>query len=252
MRNDVPLKNLTPDTKLSEIISINGEAKALLDSIGLNPLDHQDETLRSVCQQKKWSEVEVLEWVKKHSNGLQENDRPDLDKSAPNSSDQLTEWADYLEEQFINPVTNVLNEIDSNFPRVHKIHGNQYPWLKNMQWYYDKFSKGLRMFYKFEEKKFLPVVKALQNGRATTITHGTTQKLEKCFQIIERDHDRLSRLLKTIRKKGNSFENPELACSTLCIMNENFKALEEKLKEQFEFETKQLLPRVKQELSNKR
>ncbi|MDZ7716809.1 MAG: hypothetical protein U5J95_11410 [Balneolaceae bacterium] len=251
MNNVKTLTKLTADATLSEIATVNGEAKELLASIGLNPLDHQDETLRSVCQQKKWSEEEVLKWVKRHANGDSEKLPDGNGKSIPTSGESLLDWVEYLEEQFLNPINNLLKEINENFPRVQKIHGNQYNWLKNMQWYYDKFSEGLRMYYQFEQQKFFPAVKTLANGRSTSIKHGSIQKLKRCLTIAERDQKRLSRLLKTIRRKGNDFESPDLACSTLCIMNENFKALEEKLTEQFKFEDQRLIPRIMKELKNK-
>ncbi len=245
------LKELTPEAKLSEIIAVNNGAKELLASIGLKPLEHQDETLRSVCQQQKWSEVEVLEWVKKHSSSWGENSQEDTNKIAPDSTDVLSYWVDYLADQFLNPINNLLKEINANFPRVYKIHANQYPWLKNMQWHYEKFREGLRMYYKFEDEKFLPMTKKLASSRSATITHGTIRQLEKCFVIVEKDQERLSRVLNRVRRKGNNFENPDLACSTLCIMNENFKRLQEHLGEQFDFEAKQLIPKIKRELRDK-
>lgn len=62
-------EQLTPGAMLSHIISVHHEAAELLASIGLKPSTQKDQTLRSVCQQRQWSKVEVLDWVKKYTNG---------------------------------------------------------------------------------------------------------------------------------------------------------------------------------------
>lgn len=239
---------LTPDATIEQIVNAHNEAETLLASIGLEPSQHEGETLRSVCQQRHWSEVEVLDWVMKHTNAadivLEKNS-----EEIPLVEESLKKWVEYLEKTYINPIENLQKEIDQNFPRVHKIHGNQYTWLKNMQWHYDKFSEALQMYHAFERETFLPAAQNLNSARPTMVTHGSIKRLEKCFSVIERDQERLSRLFQKVRRKGHDFENPDGACSTLCILNENFKLLQEQLEAKFTFENEQLIPRIRRELS---
>ncbi|WP_141239931.1 hypothetical protein [Aliifodinibius salipaludis] len=250
MNSDQSLSNLTPEATITEIVRSDSEAGELLSSIGLSPANHEQETLRSICQQRKWSEVEVLRWLKKHgstTNGEVSNksrEKPDKDSTLP-------EWTTYLEESYISPNRSLLEEIDENFPRIRKIHGNQYPWLKTMKWHYDKFREALGMYYAFEQEKFYPLIERLKNNSNNNLNHGTIQKLEKSFSVIERDQPRLRNLMKTIREKGNEFENPGNACSTLRIQNENFKILFSKLEKQFEIEKDQILPCVKEQIKAK-
>ncbi len=250
MNTDQSLSKLTPEATISEIIRSDSEAGELLSSIGLSLAEHEQETLRSVCQQRKWSEVEVLQWLKKHSsktNGETSNAKG----TVPRKESPLTKWTAYLEESFISPNQSLLKELEGNFPRIHKIHGNQYPWLKTMKWYFEKFREALGMYYTFEQKKFFPLIGRLKDNSNNNLNHGTIQKLEKSFNIIERDQRRLRHLMKTIREKGNQFENPENACSTLRIQNKNFKILFSQLEKQFEVERDQVLPRTKEEIKAK-
>lgn len=240
---------LTPDVTIKQIIDTHKEAGELLASIGLQPSQHQEETLRSVCQQRHWSEVEVLDWVKKHTNGSGAAKKNVISKSVPLEDESLKKWSEYLKETYINPIENLLEEIDQNFPRVHKIHGNQYPWLKNVQWHYEKLQEALQMYQAFEQETFLPAAQSLSKARPTTVTHGMIKRLERCFSIIDRDQKRIKRLMDKVKRKGNNFENPELACSTLRILNKNFKLFCQKLESQFDFESKKLIPRIEQELS---
>jgi len=244
-------KALTPDATIQEIIDAHREAEGLLSSIGLQPSQHSEETLRSVCQQRTWSETEVLQWLKKHSSKTNGEASNNSDGLVPDRDTTLAKWSAYLEESFISPNRSLLEEIDENFPRIHKIHGNQYPWLKTMKWYYDKFREALGMYYTFEQEKFFSLVERLKSNSNSSLNHGTIQKLEKSFKVIGRDQRRLRNLMQSIREKGNKFENPGNACSTLRIQNENFKLLFSQLDKQFKVEKDQILPRIKEEMTAK-
>ena len=251
MDTDQSLSKLTPEATISEIINADSEAGELLASIGLSLSKHKKDTLRSVCQQRKWSEVEVLQWLKKHSsmsNGEASNNPV---ATVSDEDYTLTKWTVYLEESFISPNRLLLEELEENFPRIHKIHGNQYPWLKAMKREFGRFREALGMYYAFEREKFFPLVRRLKNNSNNNLSHGTIQKLEKSFSVVERDQRRLRNLMKTIRKKGNQFENPGNACSTLRIQNKNFKILFSHLGKQFELEIDQILPLTKEEIKAK-
>ena len=251
MDTNQSLPELTPEATISEIIYTDSKAGELLASIGLSLSKHKQETLRSVCQQHKWSEVEVLQWLKKHgrtTNGESSNNKTG---TVPDEDTTLIKWTTYLEESFINPNQSLLEELEENFPRIHKVHGNHYPWLKTMKWEFDKFGEALRMYYIFEREKFFPLIGRLKNKSNNNLNHGTIQKLEKSFDIIERDQHRLKKLMKTIREKGKRFKNPGNACSTLRIQNENFKILFSRLQKQFQAEKDQILPLTRKEIRAK-
>lgn len=251
MNSDQFLSQLTPEATISEIVCSDNDAGELLSSIGLSPSDHEQETLRSVCQQRKWSEVEVLQWLKKHSSTTKGETPKNNTGSVPEKDDSLTKWTRYLEDSFIRSNRSLLEELEENFPRVIKIHGNQYTWLKRMKWHFEKFREALGMYYTFEREKFFPLIQRLKNNSNNNLNHGTIQKLEKSFTVIGKDQNRLRNFMKTIREKGNKFENPGNACSTLRIQNENFKIMFSQLDQQFKIEKGQLLPRIKEEIKAK-
>ncbi|MDZ7683496.1 MAG: hypothetical protein U5J63_17740 [Fodinibius sp.] len=252
MESSQSLSKLTPDATIEQIVAANNKAGELLASIGLPVSDHENETLRSVCQQQQWSETEVLNWVKKHSrNTNDETANNSTQLSSPDSAD-LAEWTSYLHEHFISVNQPLLEELEASFPRVHKVHGNQYPWLKNMCWHFNKFSEALGMYYAFEIDKFFPLVEQIDTSETKSLNHGVVQKVEKSFSIIERDQDRLKRQINIMRDKGKDFENPHNACSTLRIQNENLLTLCSQLETQFELESDQLIPGIKKQLKETR
>lgn len=248
METPQSLTNLTPDATIEQIVTTNNQAGELLASIGLSVSEHEDESLRSVCQQQQWSEVEVLNWIKKHSTTVNGGPGSHGKESQMPGKSSLTEWTNYLERHYLSSGTSLLEELNQSFPRVLKIHGNQYSWLKNVKWHFKKFDETVEMYYSFERKKFFPLANRLAANKKRSINHGTVQKLEKSFSILERDQYRLQRQMNTIREKANNFDNPHNACSTLRIQNKNFAALFAKLSKQFKIETEHLIPHAKKEL----
>lgn len=248
MSNSKSLKGLTPDATIDQIISIEKNAGELLSSIGLSPESHKTETLRSVCQQKKWSEVEVLQWLKKNqqNNGMQSVEK---EGSQPDLGNNISKWYDYLEKQYLTKNSELLDEITRDFPRVRKIHGNQYKWLKNMQWYLEKLEEKLNYYFYFKRQKLFPLLEKLENSKKETL-HGTITKIDHGINIIEEDHHKILDLVDTIERKGQGLQNPKDACSTLRILNYNIKTLFSALRKQIKIEREHIIPLIKQKLTS--
>jgi iron-sulfur cluster repair protein YtfE (RIC family) len=247
MSSSKSLQKITPEATLAQIISADRQAGEMLASIGLDPAKQEGETLRSVCQQRQWSEVEVLQWIKKHrsaDNGISEEENT-LEESEV--KDDLLECTNYIEDKLLAANLQLLDEISADFSRIHQVHGNQYIWLKAMKWHVEAFEDALGDYFEFEEKTFFDLIKKLRPAKGD-ILDGTLQKLGRCRHIIENDQQRLRGYMDTIREEGHDFENPEGACTSLRILNQNFKMLYSGLDKQFKMEKEMLLPLVQKKL----
>lgn len=247
MNNNQSLKGITPEATIDQIITAEDGVRSLLASIGLSPENHKTETLRSVCQQKKWSEVEVLKWLKKNQN--RDGQNRSLNHELPGLGNSLHKWCGYLEKQFLTKSTAIIDDINRDFPRVHKIHGNQYGWLKNMQWYLEKLEEKLNYYFYFQSHKLFPLLRGLEDSKQKAL-HGTIKQIENGIEIIREDHDEILELIETVEEKGQGLRNPEGACSTLRILNYNVKTLCSLLRNQIEIEQQHLIPLVKQKLKS--
>src|SRR5665811_219645 len=89
------LSKLTPEATINQIISSDQNAANLLNSIGMKPEQYQDQTLRSVCQQRQWNEEELLNWIKKNHQvtGCIKNDPEELD-----FNEDLSQWCRWLSD----------------------------------------------------------------------------------------------------------------------------------------------------------
>lgn len=243
------LAALTPDATLDEINSADHKAGQLLASIGLEPKNHKKETLRTICQQRKWSEVEVLNWIKKNrSLKINNSDKKDVPKNLDNE-DSLTQWCNHIEKDYHHKILNLIGEISSSFPRVHSIHGNQYIWLKNVQWHLETFENKLQYYIYFEKKKFFPLIDNL-NDTNNHLLDGTIQKIKRAIDIIRQDQKEMLNLIATIERKTDGLKSPPLACSTLRILNSNLETLFSTLRTQFEKEHEFVIPLIQKELES--
>ncbi|MDZ7692006.1 MAG: hypothetical protein U5K69_12900 [Balneolaceae bacterium] len=120
------LANLTPEATIEEIITADRKAGDLLASIGMEPANHEGETLRSVCQQLKWSEQEVLTWVKKNRITRNSQEQKSKKSAKPDPEGDITNWCNHIVEEYHPQLLSLLGGVTHDFPRIHKVHGNQY------------------------------------------------------------------------------------------------------------------------------
>lgn len=248
MSNRQSLKGVTPDATIGEIINAEQNAGELLASIGLSPENHKTKTLRSVCQQKQWSEVEVLKWLKKNQqvNGVVSENNTE---ERPDFGNDLQKWCDYLDEHFVIKNSELLDDIMNDLPRVHKIHGNQYSWIKQIHWHMEQLEEKLSYYFYFLRNKLFPLLDELDNS-TKEILHGTTKKVSNGIEIVEEDQREIIELIDTIEEKGRGLKNPEAACSTLRILNQNTKILFSSLRKQIEIEREYIIPLIEQKLES--
>lgn len=249
MDTPVNLKDLTPDATIDQIISADRKAGELLASIGLTPSDHKEQTLRSACQQRQWSEVELLQWVKKNrTEGCEPLTERILSKKK-DFGENVPRWCEYLETDFHSKILELLQEVGRNFPRIDKVHGNQYSQLKNMQPPLDTFIEKLRFYLQFESRKFFPLTANLSDSKQTLLD-GTIQKLKKGIKIIGEDQHKIMDLMNTLENRGNQFDHPDGACVSLRILNSNLKTLCAVVEQQIHIEQQIVIPLIRQKLGS--
>ncbi|SHF79593.1 Iron-sulfur cluster repair protein YtfE, RIC family, contains ScdAN and hemerythrin domains [Fodinibius roseus] len=241
------LDHLTPGATLSQIASAHRRVNDLLRSIGLDPSSRSDETLRAVCQQRQWNESEVLHWIREKTLASYVHRPEEVRPEEPERSTNLTKWCEYISEGFHPLNIELLNEIADTFPRVAKVHGNQYPRLKYMCGHFKRFSGDLELYFKFQSKKLFPLAGKLDDPRQQLLD-GTIRKLEQGIRIVEKDQQRLLQLMEILREKGHQLGNPKDA--TFRILNQHFKMLEEQLKKQFNVGKKIIIPLIQQKLGS--
>lgn len=248
--NSQTLQKLSPDATIGEIITANKQAAQLLASIGLPAENHRDESLRSVCQQRQWSEVEVLKWLRENEQLMEQAGKDNASGSKPDFGDRLDKWCEYMESRYLKRTFSLLDEVVEKFPRVYQIHATQYPWLSDINWYLDSLQEKLDCYLKFLQERFYPLLRELENSEGELLD-GSRSSIVNGLSIVREDQEKILGVIADIRQKGNRLESPEGSCSTLRIVNRDLKELFKAVEKQIEISRNNILPIVEQKMKAK-
>lgn len=245
MENDLILKRLTPESTVRQIISADPNAAVLLASIGMKPEHHEDRTLRSICQQRQWNEEELLTWIKKSTFRKSQND---TEPGEPNSGNDVSSYLTYLSETIQPRISQLLQDIEDDFPRVHQVHGNQYPRLKNMSWHFNKLKDLLERYILFEREILFPLASEL-NELEESVLYGKVKNLKRSIEVLKSDRPKITEQIHKIRVQADDFNIPGGACTTYRIMNKNFIELFNHLETYFRLEQNRFFPMLHRKIN---
>lgn len=242
MTTEKTLNQLTPEATINQI-STDLNAATLLNSIGMKPEKYQGQTLRSICQQLQWNEEELLAWIKQHHTEAEGIKKEQVETD---NDDDIMKWSNRLTES-MKSCSRLLNEISRDLPRIQLVHGNQYTWLKNIEWHFNSLNEQLNLYLSLENETLLPMANEL-NDRKESILYGKVRDLKRALQILEADRPKIQKEMNKIRELSDGFKHPAGACSTLRIMNKNLADLSVQLKIYFSVEQEHLFPLIKDQL----
>lgn len=248
IKNNLTIQELTPEATLHQIIAANSNAPYLLQSIGLDPSGQADKTLRQVCLEKKWNEVELLEWIKKNPPAEElKNGIDSLKKKNRGIESSALEICNFLNRKTLPVIEELFLTIQTEYERVSKIHGMQHTWLNEAKWHVNELLSTLRFFIKFEKETFYPLVNELQQ-HGERILDGSAQNLKRSLNLIKDDHDLIKKKMQRINNISNHFHFDESACSTLRILCNRLETFFDVLTDHIEIEEKKLLPEIEKKL----
>lgn len=236
LKNPVNSLHISPHTPVAQIITSHKEMFNLLKSLGLNPHNYKNETLRTLCMDKHWREEELLRWLSKEFGiSPSPSKKPPVDSRAQ----QLRSF------QYQN--LDLLHEVKPEVRRIHAVHGMQYPWLKKFAAQFEDFSGILNLYLMFGQKKIMPLLgetatlkKELQDGERQTLRRGVI--------LLQKEQQKLKTLMEAMQHGSNYFVIDQSSCISLRVMNRTMIKLLEGVSRQFEIEQEWLLPTIKSNL----
>lgn len=244
MSTEKTLNNLTPEATINQIISSGQNASKLLNSIDMKPEQFQDQTLRSVCQQRQWNEEEILNWIKKKHKGS-ECITNALEK--PDVNEDLSQWISWLSYSVQPCILELISDVSRDLPRVQLVHGNQYTWLKNVEWHFNNLNEQLNLYFSLESETLFPLADELSD-RQESILNDKVSDMKRAFENLETYRPKVLEEMDNIREYSDGFKHPEGACSTFRVMNKNLTDLFAQLDSYFGIEQEQLFPLIKDQI----
>jgi len=250
MKTESTTQKLTPEATLDQIISVNSNAPHLLQSIGLDPNSHANKTLRQICSEKQWNEVELLKWIKKNHSAEQVQKNADsFKKKNRDIGTSVTEICNFLTTETLPVIENLSSDVRREYERVSQVHGMQYAWLNEAKWHVNELLNTLQYFIKFETETFYPLVTEFQE-RGERILDGSVQNLKKSIDVVKQDHQIIEERMERIKKISRDFHYDESACSTLRILCTRLETLYRTIDKHVKIEKTKLLSEIENKLTS--
>lgn len=204
------LDRLRPTSTLQEIISANEQTEILLQSIGIPTKSYQDKTLLQICIEKQWNEKELLTWLQKKAVSHEENFKTEKINFSELSRKQLLKNYKNIK----NRLHQHLNEIELDFHRICKVHGIQYPVIKDMHWHLEKISEKVRFVLMMTDKSIEPLLKSSDNG-SNSILYGQSKKYKRTVKLIVQDQHQITGHIQNFEDMNSHPDEIEGACGTM-------------------------------------
>lgn len=247
----ITIQKLTPEATLHQIISVNSNAPHLLQSIGLDLRGRADKTLREICFEKQWNEMEMLEWIKRNPPAKQITTVVDTcENKKIGTGSSIEEICNFLSAETLPVIKDLASQTQPEYERICKIHGIQYTWLKEAKWHVNQLINTLQYFKKFETETFYPLAIALYE-QGEQIMDGSVQNLKRSLTVIKKDHNQIEEKMQLINEISSHFHFDGSACSSLRILCIRLKTLFELLPKHIDIETEYLLPEIENQLTNR-
>jgi iron-sulfur cluster repair protein YtfE (RIC family) len=236
--------NLKTTSTLQEFISANKQTEFLLQSIGIPTDSYQEKSLLQICIEKKWNEKELLSWLRKQTSRRQEKretesiDFNELDRK------QLLQFY----KKIRNRLNRIVNEFELDFHRVCKVHGVQYPILKEMHWHLDKISEKVRYDLMMTDKTITPLLKS-SNTESNSILYGEAKKYERSINLVVQDQHQIANHIQKIEKMNPHPDGVEGSCGTIKTAFQDMNELFSEIDTYFELLRNGIIPKLNQAIN---
>jgi len=215
---------LSEQATIGQITSVSKTAAGLLHSIGLKPKKYIDKTLTQVCAEMKWSEEEVLSWIKQKNIIFNDKFKNESELASQIGKMGFTERTQLCYTTYHDTIFELLDDVNRSLPRVYQVHGIQDHSLKLLEREINLLSDRIKLHLKFQKNRFFRQLQKFESEKKE-VTDGVVQGLIKSIQIIRQDQMELSERMEKIGKFANQYELSEHTCSTHRIMIKNLEAL---------------------------
>lgn len=233
------LNRIKTTSTLQEIISANEQTEALLQSIGISTEFYQEKSLLQICVEKQWNEKELLNWLRKKTDSRGEKKRSEEVNFSELNRKQLFHHYNQFQKRLIPQ----LKSLQSDFDRVCKVHGIQYPIIKEMHWHLEKISEKIRFVLMMTDKTIKPLLNSSDNG-SDSILYGEAKKYKKSVKLVVQDQHQVASHIQKIEKLNSHPDKIEGVCGTMKTVFQDMKDLFSEIENLFELLRNGVIPKL--------
>ncbi|WP_069131213.1 hypothetical protein [Rhodohalobacter halophilus] len=204
------LHQLKTHSTLQEIISAHETTEDLLRSIGIQTELNENKTLLQICSEKQWNEEELLKWLRKQARtdkNQYQNQEKDYKIRSPK---ELETTLRGYEKDLIKQC----RDLESNFHRVCKVHGIQYPIIKKMHWHLNEIIQKIQLIFMMLNKTINPLLTSIQASNSAILDRDA-KNYNRTIELIVQDEHQITDHIQKINEINSHPERVEGVCATM-------------------------------------
>jgi regulator of cell morphogenesis and NO signaling len=227
------------DETLGQIAANDLRKAQIFKKYGLDFCCGGKKTVKEACAEKGLD-------VTKVEQELQQADRFPASRPLPYNEWNLDFLADYIVNTHHSYVRKTLPDIVTYAAKVHKVHGDRHPELKQIHELVDEVNAELTGHMVKEERVLFPYVKELVNARSGAGALHASQlgSVQNPINMMEMEHELVGKNLDEIRKLSNNYQLPEDACASYSLLYRMLDEFEEDLHLHIHLENNILFPKA--------
>lgn len=226
---------ITVETTVGQLVADRPSRSRLFQKLGIDFCCGGKKPLAEVCASKGLDAQSVLQVLL-----ASETDGPrEVDAAAMG----LADLCDHIEATHHAYLRHELPRLEMMINKVASVHGDRFPWMREVQAVFCDFQDELTSHMAKEEQILFPIIRALEQGdaRSPSACGGT---IAHPIKVMEEEHEGAGNALEQFRTLTRDYTPPEGACNTFRATLDGLAQLEADMHQHVHKENNVLFPRA--------
>jgi len=229
--------NITPQTKIGDIVLERPEAMRLFETLDLDYCCGGHRSLDQVCGQAKLDTAEVIAQLEALQGAPQAPTDPSVWSKAP-----LSELIAHIESKHHTFTRTELQRVAPLMDKVARVHGEHHPELARIAQCFQALYDDLMPHLEKEEQILFPYIRSLESGAGPG--EACFASVEGPIGVMQREHEQAGEVLRELKVLTNNHTPPDDACGSYKSLYMGLKALEMDLHLHIYLESHLLFPQA--------
>ena len=230
------MTNFSSETTLATLVTDRPGRSRVLESLGLDYCCKGAQSLESACAKSGKDLTEVLQRLAAFDLKDEATEEPDF------GSMGLTQLVDHIVETHHAYVKSELNTLGALVDKVARVHGANFPWLKEVRSLVFALFAELAQHLEKEEQVLFPMIRELD--AASSLPQFHCGGVNAPIAVMEMEHDSAGEVLVKLRELTSDYTMPEGGCNSFRAMMNRLEAFEYDLHRHIHKENSLLHPKA--------
>lgn len=219
------------ETTVGELVAQRPGRSRVFQQLGIDFCCGGKKSLAEACGAKGLDPSTVLTTLLAAEQGAVSDERNWMGES-------LTSLADHIEQTHHAYLRQELPRLSAMVRKVAMVHGDRYPWMREIDSVFIEFAGELLAHMTKEERIVFPMIRALETGQ------NNDSSLSGPIQAMEAEHDGSGDAMKRMSNLSSGYTPPADACNTFRAALDGLAELEADMHQHVHKENNILFPRA--------